>query len=427
MARSRFPLNIAPVALVILLAGCSANKTGSHWSLASINPFKKSQPDAPYPQKPSSFASPSSLPDENRRQMLTGTQSQPGSLGATTSPQVYPATQTSPGNSPLSGQIGGSQVIPSGQPGAQRQVSAGPAWYDPAGFPQSQGQSVRTEAAGNAYVADSGGARVGRQTPQATGVTGQSPVPNIPSTQMSGVAAATTTPPSTNVNVGVPVSYDSPPVAGHTYDNSAPGAPPGGAWTQTRSAIPSPPSSGPLSASPGNGAMSQPDWRQLVGDRYAQLYQQSSGTRGADFPVSTQPGNPSPTLPVGSTGYVPGQTPNPPGNVPYEPGNTGYRPPGIPPYTPPNTPTMGNQQTPWPGGSAGENANPVTTSDVTSGSSRGEYRPGSTKSYVPRSGGTPTSSWGPTSSASGGAGCGSLACPTPSRADPAGATESFRL
>ncbi|MCS7305938.1 MAG: hypothetical protein NZ602_12635 [Thermoguttaceae bacterium] len=67
----------------------------------------------------------------------------------------------------------------------------------------------------------------------------------------------------------------------------------------------------------------------------------------------------------GDTTYQPGQTGYQPGNTGYQPGETGYRP-GQTGYNPPNTPPYQ-----MPGASSG------------SSSSSGEYRPGSTRSYIP--------------------------------------------
>lgn len=421
MIRSRYPLFVVPLVFVIFfLTGCSANKTGSQWSLASINPFKKSQPDTPYPQKPSSFATPSPVPGESRGQMMADTRSRSGPLSLSTSGQVYPATQGSAESCHTGGQVTGIQTPPKAQPRAEGQASAGPTWYDPAGFERSQGQTVQAQAAGNAYATDSASSLNARQFAQAAGVTGQAPQASSRLGGSSGVAAAASMSPSPNV--GIPVSYDATQYPSAPSPTSVTTVSQGAAWNQSTQAAGNP-SSWPPSASAATGASSQTDWRQLVGDRYAQLYQQSGIPKVADPQVPARAGASTTPSSLGNTGYVPGQTPNPPGNIPYEPGNTGYRPPGVPPYGSPGGP----QQSQWPSGASGVSASFPTPSVVPSANGPAEYRPGSTKSYTPRSAVSSAPTWGSTSSVGGMAGCDSLACPTPSRAETANGTESFRL
>lgn len=75
-------------------------------------------------------------------------------------------------------------------------------------------------------------------------------------------------------------------------------------------------------------------------------------------------------LPLGGTGYRPGDTGYRPGDTGYQPGDTGYQP-GDTGYNPPNTPRY---QIPG-----------ATTSSSGASAGSGEYRPGSTRSYTPDS------------------------------------------
>lgn len=352
--------------------GCAANKTGSQWSLASINPFKKAQTAEPYPQKPSAFATPSAVPGDKQGASLASASTQGGPLYPSTTPRVY-SSPTSSQNALNSSSLQQASGQLSSNPGQSSSPYSPVNRYDPNAFTRNQNQTVQAQPVGAAVASDTstvdlGGTAGGYPTSQNTaGMPTRSPV---------GLATPASSSPVSGYSGGLPVSYDtaSSPALPTGSNTGLMSQQPTSATKTTSQGL----SSGSSSALPGNALAPQNDWSELVGDRYAQMYRQAPQTANADANLSAGGGN-SPLGATGyvpgDTGYVPGQTPNPPGNISYQPGQTGYQPPGIPPYTPP----YAVQNNGVPGAPAG------TGASVPAPSNSGEYRPGSTKIYIPRS------------------------------------------
>lgn len=332
--------NVVIIALVALV-GCSTNKTGSNFNLAKVNPFQWIKPESetkPYPQKPSSFASPSDVAGKYPEAVASSTKT--GTLPAVPSPQAYSATQTgyqtsSPATYPSTASSSSATpygAMPSSYSPTAR-ASAAPLSANPVTTTAWQSGPAGTATA----IDDSSSTQTARQT--STGAS------------VGGYPYADDSRQSDSRNLGLTRSSSN---SGTTPANYNPYVPANQAQSQSNAA---------------QGTSSVADWSALVGDRYARLYQNSgsavqSQTSGPIGETGYTPGN---------TGYVPGQLENPPGNVNYQPGQTGYNPPGIPPYAVPYG-TSGQQSS----------ASGNTTSDVALPS--GEYRPGSTKTYTPRTG-----------------------------------------
>ncbi|MGB9688240.1 hypothetical protein [Thermogutta sp.] len=360
------------VVCLSVVGGCSANKTGSQWSLATINPFKKTQSAEPYPQKPSAFATPSAVPGGKQGASLASTSPQGGPLYPSTTPRVYSdaASGQNAANSSTVRQASG-DLYNNPVQNSSPYPPVNP--YDPNAFARNQNQMVQAQPVGTAIASDSDPSSIGEAA-------SAYPAPQSPAGTSAGARTGFAVPASGSsvpaYGGGLPVSYDAIPSSGRPGSYTGPALPQASvAGGRDTSAVPSASSS---SALPSNTATAQTDWSQLVGDRYAQMYRQSAqiASPGAGFSgggVSSSVGGTS--YVPGDTGYVPGQIPNPPGNTSYQPGRTGYQPPGVPPYTPPYA-IQNNAVT----GASAETSGSGSTSRTS-----GEYRPGSTKTYIPRS------------------------------------------
>jgi|GEM_PF-1213084 len=373
------------VVCLSVVGGCAANKTGSQWSLANINPFKKTQSAEPYPQKPSAFARPSAVPGDKQSASLASTSPQGGPLYPSTTPRVYSgaASAQSAANSSTVQQASGNL---SNNPGQNSSPYPPVNRYDPNAFARSQNQTVQAQPVGTAIASDSAPTGMG-------GVAGAYPAPQGPAGTSIRTPVGFAVPASGSsvpaYGGGLPVSYDATPSSGVPGGSSVT-APPqqsaptvknpsAGPWPTSSSASPNSPNS------PNGTTTPSTDWSQLVGDRYARMYRQSAQTPGGNADSVTGAINSplgSTSYVPGDTGYVPGRTPNPPGNISYQPGRTWYQPPGVPPYSPPYAVQNG----------AGMGAAAETGGSGAASPTSGEYRPGSTKTYIPRSTPAPTSS-----------------------------------
>jgi len=327
------------VTLALSVAGCSTNKTGSNFNLARVNPFQWIKPETetkPYPQKPSSFASPSD--PAGRYPETLASSSSGGTLPTTPSSQAYPGTQA-------------------------RYDSAQSAAYasiPPSGTGASFGGTPRS------YPATSGQSGAFPTANPVTTTAWQSSPPGMASASdnfgptqsvvSDGSLPKSTVYPAADNSRQTSASRESPPVSvgARSSSNQYQYQP----SSQTATPVPQDASN-----------RSNTDWSTLVGDRYAQLYQKGNTTSA---PLTN--GNLGETgYTPGQTGYVPGQLDNPPGNINYQPGQTGYTPPGVPPYAMPYG-TSGQQSA----------AQGITQPNSGGTTPTSEYRPGSTKTYVPR-------------------------------------------
>lgn len=361
-----------------LLVGCSTNKTGSQWSLAQINPFKKSEPSTPYPQKPSAFAQPSPVPGDKAGQSLANTGKTNSPLNPQISPQAYPGSQsTSQARASTVSDVTTSNPYAnsslSGNPSANSYSSTASAWDPSRGNNQ---QTVSAQPFGVAAVSDQRGATSSTTSnlsnnPPSYGLAPSDSMRNPPVTAAytQGGFGPTTQPAPQG---SIPVSYNAPPTSGMPSGVTG-GLNPGSLGNGGASSM-SVPSSSATPTPPAAGGV---DWRQLVGDRYAQMFQHNNGANSPGTNTGAAATGYSPS----ATGYIPGQTPNPPGNLDYQPGNTGYSPPGVPQYSPPYG--VPSSQT----GPTGQETFPPTYQNNPSAPA-GEYRPGSTKTYVPRTSST---------------------------------------
>lgn len=355
------------VASALLAAGCSTNKTGSNFNLARVNPFqwiKTESETKPYPQKPSSFASPTDLPGRYPETLASSAKG--GTLPATPSAQAYPSAQ-----------VQYQSVEPSSYPSNPGATTSGSLGATPRSYPSTSPQSSggfpstnpvtptawQSSPAGTATVIDDLNSR---QVVDSRSLTSGS----------TSYPVATGGAPAYNENLG--------PRESQGYAVGSRSLPPRNSYpatSQTQTAT----SPAQNTSSGGNT-----DWSTLVGDRYAQLYQKSNASvsNASTAPITGGDLGQTGYVP-GATGYVPGQLDNPPGNINYQPGQTGYNPPGVPPYVMPYAP--GTQQY-----SPSANSQPGST--VTNPIN--EYRPGSTKTYIPRTGNPATTQWNASGAAS---------------------------
>lgn len=333
--RSRWIGGLLAVCYLIATPGCSSTKPGG-FSLSQVNPFKWNKADSeakPYPQKPSAFATPSELP---------ATRS-PATAYAATSSNTAPAYPSTAGVYPGTGST-------STYPGIQ-------AGYDANGYPSTASLPRTSSPSGNA----------GWQTPSYVGVSAGDPNGGYPISAASASVSAGST------NTGPQARYD---VSAGRYGLSGPGVATAGPGVASmdgtanggpRTEYPS--TAGNFSNPPGSDAAA------LVGDRYAHLYT-NSGSAGAVGQTGYQPGVTG--YVPGQTGYQPGVSVTPVGSSRYQPGNTGYLPAGVPGYSAPYPQTGSYPGSPT--GTSGGSFAPNGSFDPQTG----EYRPGSTKSYVPR-------------------------------------------
>ncbi|NMC21095.1 MAG: hypothetical protein GYA33_11835 [Thermogutta sp.] len=326
------------VCYLVATLGCSSTKPGG-FSLSQVNPFKWNKADSeakPYPQKPSAFATPSELP---------ATRSPATAYAATSSDNssLYPSTEYPTTGSDYTGTA-------TAYPGMQ-------AGYNAGSYPATATTPRTSPASGN-----SGYQPQSYPGTSAVAAGGGYPVTN---------ASASTSGESTNT---VPrARYDvSAGRYGLSGAGSSPTRPGVASMDGTSAGVPASGTQPPATAGAGSPVS---DPAALVGDRYAHLYN-NSGSPGAVGRTGYQPGVTG--YVPGQTGYQPGVSETPAGSSQYQPGNTGYLPAGVPAYTPPY-PQTGS----YPGatsGAAGGNFVPAATPDVPAA----EYRPGSTKSYVPQ-------------------------------------------
>lgn len=357
---------LATASVFIALAGCSTNKTGNNFSLAQVNPFRWIKPesqDKPYPQKPSAFATPGGVPGEKPQDALASTNGKSGgTLYPTPSTQVYPGSSTDYQAS-LSGQYPATRSQTSVTATAPQGIQPQTGPYDPtklasaSGTSQGEGRQVSWNSANaGSAVATDGVSR--SQYPGQYPATSSSayPVPRAAGATLPGTGSNTASL-AGSIGSGTP-QYN---LAGSRYQvggaTAAGGANVAAATPNNFSANTAASATAARSASDANS-----DWSTLVGDRYAQVYQQTQ-----------QPAWQSSGTPVGNTGYVPGNTGyipgtsgTPPGSTDYRPGQTGYNPPGLN-----SAASLASSASGY-----GQNQNLATS---------GEYRPGSTTSYVPRS------------------------------------------
>jgi len=328
----------------LVLLGCSTNKTGSNFNLARVNPFHWIKPESetkPYPQKPSSFASPSDATGRYSGTVADSTKG--GTLPAAASAQVYPGTQAGYQNVE-STTYPGTASMRSGTPyGTTAQSYPATTTTPPSGGYSANPVTATSWQSNPAGVATASDQRNFSQ-PASSGNTGSMPAnPYVPSYSRTTQSATLPSAESSSQLSG----------SGTNYRPSAP----------TSEAKMSP------SALQGAATGGTTDWTTLVGERYAQLYQNANSAP----PPSATGALGSTGYSPGDTGYVPGKLENPPGNVNYRPGQTGYNPPGVPPYA-------------MPYGTNSQQTNASDRSWPTSTNSAGEYRPGSTKTYIPRTG-----------------------------------------
>ncbi len=335
---------------VLVLLGCSTNKTGSNFNLARVNPFHWIKPDSetkPYPQKPSSFASPTD--PSGRSSGAIADSSKGGTLPATASAQAYPGTQA------------GYQSVDSPTYPSTASVRSGTP-YSP--MPQSYPAPTATSSS-DGYSANPVTATSWQSTP--AGVATASDQRNFSQPAYS----STTSLPENTSNSGYSRIPDNT-----SYPSTTSPPPSAGSGGSYRFSAVTPQSQMQSSVAQDTAGSGNTDWAKLVGERYAQLYQKGNNTPPATDAIGNTGYSP------GDTGYVPGRLENPPGNVDYQPGQTGYNPPGVPPYVMPY----------------GSNSQPTNTSVGTwpATNSAGEYRPGSTKTYIPRTGNQPSGNAIPT-------------------------------
>lgn len=332
------------VCCLVAVLGCSSTKPGG-FSLSQVNPFKWNKADSeakPYPQKPSAFATPSELPTtRSPATAYAATSSNPSSTDISTG-SPYPSTGTS-------------------YPGVQ-------AGYDANSYPATTTTPRTPQATGNP----------GYQTQpypstSALDAGGSYPVANTSATGSN--RAGSTVPPA---------RYD---VGAGRYSLSGAGSVTSGPGVASMDGtVSGAPTSGTQPTASSGVGLPASDPAALVGDRYAHLYN-NQGTAGGVGQTGYQPG--ATGYAPGQTGYQPGFSETPAGSSQYQPGNTGYLPAGVPAYTSPDTQTGGYRNT-LPEATGG-NFVPGTAPDYPAD----EYRPGSTKSYVPRTS-TPQSSTGST-------------------------------
>lgn len=350
---------LATASVFIVFAGCSTNKTGSNFSLAQVNPFRWIKPesqDKPYPQKPSAFATPGGVPGEQPQDALASANAKSGgTLYPTPSTQVYPGSSTdyqASLGSQYPATASQTSITATAPQGIQPQTRP----YDPtrlaSAAPQGNGRQVSWNTS-NAGLANAGDAASSSQYPGQYPATSSPayPVPRSAEASLAGGGASTASA-AGNMSSAAP-QYN---LAGSRYQIGAPTA--AGQVNAPASANAMAATTGSTSSPSGANA----DWSALVGDRYAQVYQQNPQ------PVWQSNGTPvgNTGYTPGNTGYIPGASGTPPGSTDYRPGQTGYNPPGL---------NNEASSTSLPDGNS-KNQN-VTTP--------GEYRPGSTKSYVPRS------------------------------------------
>lgn len=363
------------VGYLVATLGCSSTKPGG-FSLSQVNPFKWNKADAeakPYPQKPSAFATPSELP---------ATRS-PATAYASTSGEKAPAYPSTSGAYPSTGTT---------YPGMQ-------AGYDANSYPSTSGTARSTRAPGDAGY----------------------PSPSYPSTSYPSTSAADTGRyPVTNTSASAPSAATNPvpaaryDVSAGRYGLSGAGTSAGGPGVASMDSSSDGMKRTPTQSSPGIGTgMSGNDPAALVGDRYAHLYS-NAGTSGTVGQTGYQPGVTG--YVPGQTGYQPGVSETPAGSSQYQPGNTGYLPAGAPAYNSPY-PQTGSYPA-APAETTGGNFVPAPTSNFPAG----EYRPGSTKSYVPRNSTTQPAAGSTTTGAAYGSQASSV--PSPYSADNSG---SFRM
>lgn len=327
------------VCYLVVTLGCSSTKPGG-FSLSQVNPFKWNKADSeakPYPQKPSAFASPSELP---------ATRS-PATAYATTSSDRAPAYPSTTDAYPGTGS-------PSTYPGIQ-------AGYDTNGYPSTTSLPRTSQPSDSAKY----------QPPSYAGTSFGEANRGYPVTTASASASAGLT------NTGPQARYD---VSAGRYGLSGPGAATAGPGVASMDGLTNGGSRMEYQSSAGiNTNPSGNDAAALVGDRYAHLYN-NSGNAGAVGQTGYQPGVTG--YVPGQTGYQPGVSETPAGSSQYQPGNTGYLPAGVPGYTAPYPQTESYPGSPT--GTTGGSFVPNGSFD----SPAGEYRPGSTKSYVPRTSAT---------------------------------------
>lgn len=337
--RARWIGGLLAVSYLVATLGCTSTKPGG-FSLSQVNPFNWNKADSeakPYPQKPSAFATPSELP---------ATRSPATAYAATSGDKApsYPSTAgTYPATAPAST-----------YPGIQ-------AGYDANSYP-STASLPRTSS-------PSGG--VGYQTP---------PYASASAGDANGAYPATSASASVSVGsakTGPQARYD---VSAGRYGLSGPGGATAGPGVASMDGTANGGSRTEYQSSAGISANpSGSDAAALVGDRYAHLYT-NSGSAGAVGQTGYQPGVTG--YVPGQTGYQPGVSETPAGSSQYQPGNTGYLPAGVPGYSAPY-PQNGSYSG-SPTGTSGGSFAPNGSFDPQAG----EYRPGSTKSYVPRTSAT---------------------------------------
>lgn len=339
------------VAIALIVAGCSANKTGSNFNLARVNPFQWIKPESetkPYPQKPSSFTSPTDPSARYPETLASSTKA--GALPATPSSQAYPGAQARY-----------ESVESTAYPSTTTSTAGQPFGGTPRSYPSASTQSSNTLPTTSP---------VKTTTWQASPAGVASAIDDLSSTQ-SGVSndsrPESAVYPAADSSGGASALSESAAISGGAR------APSGQYQYQ---AAPQAATAATQDAS----ARGTTDWSTLVGDRYARLYQNGNSksatvTNGNLGDTGYTPGN---------TGYVPGRLDNPPGNVNYQPGQTGYTPPGVPPYV-------------MPYGSSGQQSSVSSTTQANSGTatSANEYRPGSTKTYIPRTASPSSTSFAP--------------------------------
>ncbi|GAB6164722.1 hypothetical protein JCM19992_07220 [Thermostilla marina] len=354
---------------VLLVSGC-AGTSGSKWSL--WNPFsgfgsKKVAETKPYPQKPSEFATPTTPPGTSN---AGGANLAAAEAAVSEAPLSYPDTSqqfanVQTGYQSAQGSTPGYATVGSDSYNTPSASGYDPNGYQPAtpaasGYDQLYGSASSQGAPSSSYA---GGYDPG-------GYGGASGAASPPATSPYDVASPyNLSPAQPNAPVGSNYNY------GSTPDSST------GACTGPNCA------NGVCSVGGSHDSGTSGNPASLVGDRYAHLFNNGTSAQPA---ASTSydagatpglPGNASPTgytpgqtdYQPGNTGYVPGMSDTPPGSSTYQPGNTGYNPPGVPTYQPPYS--INNSYTP---NSASGDTSGITIPE-------GEYRPGSTKSYIPQS------------------------------------------
>lgn len=358
------------VTATMLVAGCAGS---SKPQLSSLNPFSgfnrsKTAADAkPYPQKPSAFADPSSVPGADR----SGAADLAAAEAAVSQAPLYPSTDQGYPNTQASYESSGGSTA-----SYDYGSGGGVTGYDPNAYGSGNGQQYggsvpsadsydqlygnQAGSQGDVYGATSGstGSDVSRYDVDASryGLSGQSAVGTGAYQQPGSFAAAGST------------GYGNP--AGAT-----------GAQCDDNGCV--------LPGGTSEGAYNPAS----VGDRYAHLYQggssgtsygSSAGTGGApesslsgDWPRAGDYQSDGSGYGAGNTVYIPGESQPPAESGGYPMGGVDYSSPSRaapsqPPYAINNSYTP-NSAT----GGAGSASGGSFTSD-------GEYRPGSTKSYHPR-------------------------------------------